>query len=206
MYTLYYSPGACSMAVHFLLNELNVPYTTENVSIREGKNRSAEFLKLNPRGQVPVFVDGDLVIREGVAIFLHLLEKHSSPLLPKSGKERTIALEWLMFANATLHPAYSRAFFLMRNAKDPAKEELLELVYKHINNLWKEVEERLSTQPFITGTHMTMADVLMTVIANWTLAKPIQFGSNCQKLFKTVSQLPSYQKAMQTEGGTYKAA
>ncbi len=207
MYTLYFSPGACSMAIHFALNELNLPYKTENVSIKEGKNRNEEFLKINPRGQVPVLVDDGFIIREGVAILLHLLEKHNNSLLPKSGKEQTTALEWLMFANATLHPSYSRAFFLMRAVKDEkTKEQLLEIVYKHITKLWDEVEQRLAQHPFICGQSITIADVLLTVIANWPLTKPIAFGPNCLKLFKVVSQLPAYQKALASEGSTYKAA
>src|SRR5580704_1768796 len=94
MYKLYYSPGACSMAVHVALNECNQPVTLEKINIREP--RSPEFLKINPRGQVPVLMDDDLTIREGAAILIYLLEKHQSPLLPKSGKERAVALECLM--------------------------------------------------------------------------------------------------------------
>ena len=47
----------------------------------------------------------------GAAIITYLLEKHKSPLLPASGKERATAFEWLMFCNATLHPAFGKAFF-----------------------------------------------------------------------------------------------
>src|SRR5580698_9846115 len=137
MYKLYYSPGACSMAVHVALNECNQQVALEKVNIRE--KRTPEFLKLNPRGQVPVLVDGDLVIREGAAILVYLLEKHKSPLLPSTGRERAVAFEWLMFCNATLHPAYARCFFLMRNAKDAAKEQLLGTALAMINKLWAEV-------------------------------------------------------------------
>lgn len=207
MYTLYYSPGACSLALHVILSELNVPFTLQNVSIQEGKNRSAEFLALNPRGQVPVLVHDGLVLREGAAILLYLLEKHSSPLLPTSGKARSEAIEWLMFANATLHPAYSRVFFLLRNAKDEKeKAALLGTAFQAIRKLWAEVETRLESHPFICGHSPTVADILLTVIANWTLPEPIEFGTHTKTLLKTISTRPSYQKALQTEGGTYKAA
>ena len=84
-YTLYYMPGACSMAVHVVLNELGQEVTLENA---KADPKPAGFLKANPRGQVPVLVDGDLVVREGAAIMIYLLDKHTSPLLPRSGKER----------------------------------------------------------------------------------------------------------------------
>src|SRR6185437_11868836 len=128
MYKLYFAPGACSMAVHVALLECNQQVTLEKVDIFSGQQRTPEFLKINPRGQVPVLVDDDLVIREGAAMLIHILEKHQSPLLPKRGRDRTMALQWLMFCNATLHPAYGRAFFLKRNGPDDStKNELMEI-------------------------------------------------------------------------------
>ena len=112
MYKLYYSPGACSMAINAVLNECNQPVTLEKVDISPGKPRAPEFLKVNPRGQVPVLIDDEQILREGAAMLIHICEKHNSPLLPKSGKERDVALEWLMFCNATLHPAYGSQFSL----------------------------------------------------------------------------------------------
>src|SRR5262249_40965590 len=97
MYKLYYSPGACSMAVHVLLNEIGAPLQLESASTKEGKNRSPEFLKINPRGQVPVLDMDGHIMREGGAILSYLCDKHNSPLLPREGIARADALEWLMF-------------------------------------------------------------------------------------------------------------
>src|SRR5580704_16486073 len=142
-------------------------------------------------------MDDDLEIREGAAILIYLCEKHQSPLLPKSGKERAAALEWLCFCNSTLHPAYSRCFFLMRNAKDAAaKEQLLGVAMAMINKLWAEVEERLGKTAWIAGDTITIADILMTVIANWNdhLPSPITLGPRTKKLLQTVIARPSYKK------------
>jgi len=156
-------------------------------------------------------MDGDLTIREGAAILIYLLEKHQSPLLPKSGKERAGALEWLMFCNATLHPAYSRCFFLMRNTKDEAvKEQLLGIATAMINKLWGEVEQRLGQFAYLAGGNITIADILMTVIANWNdhLPEPaaITIGPRTKKLLQTVIARPSYKKALETEEVVYKSA
>ena len=123
MYTLYYSPGACSMAVHILLEELGASYEAVKVDLRAGEGQKPEFLKLNPRGQVPVLVEDGAPLKEGAAIIIHLLEQHNSPLLPKDGPERAAALEWICWCNATLHPAYGRAMWLKRNVAD---EKILE--------------------------------------------------------------------------------
>jgi len=209
MYKLYYSAGACSMAIHIALLECNQQVQLEKVDLMAGQQRSPEYLKVNSRGQVPVLVDGDQTIREGAAIMMHVLEKHQSPLLPKSGKERTTALEWLMFGNATLHPAYARCFFLMRGAEDgPAKDKLMEAAIANINKLWEDVEQQLSTHTYLCGNEVTIADILVTVIANWSarMPKPINFGPKTKQLFKTIIARPAYKKAMETEQVEYKVA
>ena len=209
MYKLYYSPGTCSMAVHVVLNECNQPVTLEKIDLSKGQNQSPDYLKLNPRGQVPMLMDGDQTLREGAAIMIHILDKHNSPLLPKSGKERDSALEWLMFCNATLHPAYSRAFFLKKNGTDDATSaKLQDTAAAMINKLWAGVEDRLGQTPFLAGDQVTVADILLTVIANWSMnvGRPITIGPKTTKLLQTIIARPAYKKALADEQVEYKMA
>ena len=209
MYKLFCSPGSCSMAVHIALLECGQKVELERVDLSvPAQQRSPEFQKVNPRGQVPVLVDGDQVLREGAAIMIHVLEKHKSPLLPSSGKERDAAIEALMFCNATLHPAYGRAFFLRRAPDSAEKEKMLDAVAEGINKLWADIEQTLSRQPYLAGSQPTMADILMTVIANWSgnVPRPINIGPNTKKLFKAIIERPAYKEALTTEKVEYKMA
>ena len=59
---LYFSPGACSLSPHIVLRETGVPFELEQVDLRAKKTQSgADFLQVNPKGQVPVLTldDGD---------------------------------------------------------------------------------------------------------------------------------------------------
>lgn len=214
MYTLYGMTGSCSMAVHAVLQELKQPVNVIDVRVPDGQPRPAEFLKINPRGNVPVLVDGDVVMREGGAIITYLLDKHASPMLPKSGAGRALALEWLMFANATMHPAYSRVFFIQRSITEPkGREEALKAAFESINKLWAEVDAELGKTAYICGDHVSAADILLSVIANWgqndshgDIAKNVQFGANVKRMLKNVSACPSFQKALAEEKVTYRAA
>lgn len=210
MYTLYGMTGSCSMAVHIMLNELNQPVQVIDCRVPAGQPKPEALLKVNPRGAVPVLVEGDMVMREGGAILNYLMDKHNSPMLPKSGPERAKALEWLMFANATMHPAYSRIFFLMAVMKDEtAKEQTIESCIKAIDKLWADVEVQLGKTPYVCGDNISAADILLSVIANWgqdSFAKKLTFGPNLKRMFKAVSSLPSYQKTLAEENVTYKAA
>lgn len=207
MYKLFYTPGACSMAVHVLLQELNQPVTLEKVDL--SKPRSADLLQVNPRGQVPVLMDGNTPIVEGAAIMLHLLDKHPSALMPaKAGFERTKAMEWLMFGNASLHPAYSRYFGATRMNIDPAaKDAVVQTTIDGINAMWQVIEKRLETSPYLAGSEPTIADILCAVIANWATAETrIQRGPKTKALLQKISARPAYQKVMQAEQVEYQAA
>ena len=209
MYKLFFSPGACSMAIHVALNECNQAVALEKVDLHSPQPRPPELLKYNPRGQVPVLLDGDHAIFEGAAILIYLLEKHNSSLLPKSGLERADALQWLMFCNATLHPAYGRVFGAMRaKVDDNAREILLEAAITHVNKLWEDVEKQLEHSSYLAGNQITIADIVLTVIANWSsnLPKPVKIGAKTKALLQQVSKRPTYQKALETEHVEYKAA
>jgi len=208
MVKLYGKNGACSMAVHVLLNELGEKYEYVNAYDAHGK-ASDELKALNPLGQIPVLVDGDLTLTEGAAIINYLLDKHESPMLPKSGSGRAKALQWLAFANATMHPAYGRAFFLKGALGEGAeKEKALKIAAEKINVLWALVDARLAKQKYVAGEQFSAADILLTVIANWTSNVPgtITFGEHVKRLLKEVSARPAYQKTLTAEHVEYKAA
>lgn len=211
MYTLYYMPGACSLAVHTLLNEVNAPFTTVNVRNNPEKpmERPPEFLKINPRGNVPVLQKDGFVLREGAAILTTLADENKSPLLPATGNARATALEWLAFANSTLHPAYGRMFWLNGQLGDKAAENpLYEATIANIQKHWDDIEKRLSESDYLAGKEVTLADILVTVIANWSPAakKPINFGPKTKALLQKISSRPAYKKAMESENVTYKVA
>jgi glutathione S-transferase len=208
MYTLYYMPGACSLAVHVALNEVGAKYKLENVSSADG-SRTPEFLKVNPRGSIPVLDHDGFVQREGAAILMTLLDEHKSPLLPAGGNARATALEWLAFANSTLHPAYGRMFGLHKTLGDKAAESpLYEPTIALIQKWWDDIEKRLGASAYLAGEQCTIADILVTVIANWSpnAKKPISFGPKTKALFTKVIARPAYAKALADENVTYKVA
>jgi glutathione S-transferase len=203
-YTLYSSPGACSMAVHVALNEVGATFTYKPTSIQAGDTRTPEYLKLNPRGQVPVLVnDKGEVMLEGAAQMAYILDTYGDgALLPKSGWARAQALQGLMFGNATLHDAYSRWFWCMRNG---APAELAQKAADHIQTLWDQIEETLATKgPYLAGTECRIGDILITVIANWS--DKFTFGPHTQKLLAAVRARPAFEKTRATEAVTYKTA
>ncbi|WMN61384.1 glutathione S-transferase family protein [Pseudoalteromonas xiamenensis] len=196
MYTLYYMTGACSLATQVVLRELGVEFKLIN------KDSVEDFKAINPVGAVPVLLDNGKKYTEGAAILLHLLDKHANNLFPASGDAREEAIQNLLFANATMHPAYSKLFFIGQSMTDTeVKQAALESAAQSINQLWKVVEAKLANQPFLGGNHYSAADILLTVYHSWGQYFPVDIviGDKTAKLIDTVSNLPSFKASQEAE-------
>jgi len=210
MYTLYYLPGACSLATQVVLHELD-----QAVEIID-KQQVDDFTAINPVGTVPVLVDNSAIgqegatRREGAAIILYLLNKHQNSMLPVTGAARELAIQDIMFANATMHPAYSRLFFIAQNISDKkideqAKQSAFEAAAQAITRLWQVVEQQLDHKPeekkFLGGDQPSAADIMLTVYSRWGASFPvaIQMGPNTQKMLEAVLAMPSFQRALTAE-------
>jgi glutathione S-transferase len=196
VYTLYYLAGSSSLAIHAVLRELGQP-----VNLIE-RDSTYDFLDLNPVGAVPVLIDDDLVIREGAAILLHLLDKHENTLLPTSGHERARGLESMMFANATLHGAYTRLFFVQGYMVDePGRTAAFDTATQWIERLWGIVDRRIGVKPFLHGNQISAADYLLAVYARWnaSLTTPIRLGANSERLVARVTGRRAFQQALADE-------
>ena len=70
---LYYSPGACSVGIHVLLEEIGKPYDPVLVNLKEGAQYKPEFTSVNPKSKVPTLVkDSGEVLTEYPAIAVYL--------------------------------------------------------------------------------------------------------------------------------------
>lgn len=205
MYKLYYKAGTCSLAIHALLNELG-----QQVELIEYSTVADYKERINPTGTVPVLDDNGTIVREGAAIAIYLLEKHKSAMLPASGVERANALQWLMFANASVHPAYSKIFFINRAIKnEEGKAQALQAGAEGVSKLWAIVDAQLAKTKFVCGDKPSAADFMLTIYANWGVSYfpqlDIKLGANVQRMCKDIISLPSYQKALSAENVEYKA-
>ena len=76
MYTLYYAPGAASLAVHLALIESGAPHRLKLVDTATRQQKSPEYLKLNPNGLVPTLIVDGQPVYECAALLLLLAERH----------------------------------------------------------------------------------------------------------------------------------
>lgn len=106
-YRLYYSPGACSLAVHVVLEEIGTPYTLQEVSVARAETQQSAYLALNPKGRVPALAipSETKLLTELPAILVYLArQRPEANLLPiASAVEEARAHEWLEWLSGWVH-------------------------------------------------------------------------------------------------------
>src|SRR3954451_3357407 len=106
MLTLFYSPGACSMAAHIVLEESGEKYEPKKVDLAGGEQRTEAYLKINPQGRVPVLrLDNNEPIAENTAILPYLGKRFG--LWPADPIAEAKALSLIGFFAGSVHPAHA---------------------------------------------------------------------------------------------------
>lgn len=168
---LYYSPGACSFVPHAMLELAGATFDPVLLKLHRNEQRSAEFLALNPHGQVPVLVDGSDAIRQIVAIVLHLDQRFAAAeLLPPSGMARTRALETLMWMNNTVHPTFTHIFMPQKFSDDAAAQASIKAhATLQYPKLLAEIEQLVAHKatPWLSGEQPGALDAYALTLLRW---------------------------------------
>lgn len=167
---LYFAPGACSFVPHSMLELAGATFEPISVKLHKGEQRSAQYLALNPRGQVPVLVDGDEVITQIVAIVLHLDSRFpEAGILPASGLARTRALQTLAWMNNTVHPTFTHVFMPQKFTDDAAAQQAIRsFAAARYRELIAEIETLASqAAPWLTGAQPGVLDAYALTLLRW---------------------------------------
>ena len=128
MLTLFHAPGACSMGIVFLLEELGVDYQLAAVDLTKGEQNSAAFRAANPKGKVPALrlADG-AILTEFAAIAYWLSQTHGMPgLWPDDAEAQARVLERMDFIIGTIHArGFTFAAMPQKFTAEPAAQDAL---------------------------------------------------------------------------------
>jgi glutathione S-transferase len=207
MLKLYYSPGACSFAPHIMLEESGLPYGTELVSLAEGKQRTPEYLAINPKGRVPVLVteEGE-ILTEVPAISWYIAESATSiRLLPQNRLAAARCFEWFNWLSGTLHTMAFSQFW--RTQRFVADEKLFPAVKeKGMQNILESfayIENRLAGRSWAVGQAYTAVDAYLLVFFRWGNRIGVDMRGGYPQWTahaERVLERPAVQRAIQQEG------
>ena len=171
MLKLYYSPGACSLAPHILLEELGLPYRLELTPVAEGATRTAEYLAINPKGRVPVLMtEQGEVLTEVPAIALYLARQANHPVLfPYDPLAAARCLEWCNWLSGTLHAiAFGELWRPARFTDDAALHAAIQAKGKdNVFEGYTYIEQRMAERDWAVGHAYTLVDPFLLVFYRW---------------------------------------
>jgi glutathione S-transferase len=169
MLTLYFSPGACSMASHIGLEETGAPYEEKPTLLPKGEHKTEAYLKINPRGKVPALsVDGK-VITENTAILTYLARRFpEKKLLPPEPIEEARCISTMAWFSNSVHPPYTHYLRPERYAAgEAAQADVKEMAKKTFLSQCAEIDSLLRDKQWIMGEQYTVADPYALVFYGW---------------------------------------
>ena len=207
MYTLYYSPGTASLVVHQALLEIGAPFRLVKLDFDKEEQRDAEYLRLNPRGQVPTLVIDGRPYFESAALLMLLAERHPEAKLAPAPDSalRADYYQWIVFLATTFGATYRQWFYppdLGAPEHTPAVRDSLR---KKIEDSWALVNAHLEAHgPYMLGAEFSGVDLLATMYMRWSrnMPKPALEWPALRRLADLVRARPSWAKLYDAEGLT----
>jgi glutathione S-transferase len=200
---LFYAPGACSIGIHLILEEIGVPFELELVNLREGAQYKEPYTNLNPKSRVPALLrdDGSL-LTEFPAIAYWLANRYpEAKLWPAELEAQARALEMMDYGIATVHmQGFSRMFAPRRYTPSEADEEKvkkrgLEIFQTGLDLLSK----ALGGKDYAVGPY-SVADAVLFYLEFWATNFKVELPANLAQHFARIKARPAAQRVLAKEG------
>ncbi|HEY3848221.1 MAG TPA: glutathione S-transferase N-terminal domain-containing protein [Acetobacteraceae bacterium] len=201
---LLYAPGACSLGIHLLLEEIGKPYETQRVNLQEGAQYKPDFTSINPKSKVPTLMrDDGSVLTEFPAIAYWLASTNpQAKLLPSDAEGQARALEAMDYVVATMHmQGFGRIFRPANFTPNAGDEEGVKARGKEIFEKGLAVMDKtLAGKEYLVGP-FSIADAALFYVEFWGSARlKMELPANCAAHFKRMLARPAVQRMMQQEG------
>ena len=201
---LLYAPGACSLGIHLLLEEIGKPYESERINLQGGAQYQAPFTAINPKSKVPTLVrDDGSVLTEFPAIAYWLARTNpQAKLLPDDVDAQARMLEAMDYVVATMHmQGFTRIFRPGNFSPNEADAEAVKARGKEIFEKGLGIMDKaLAGKDYIVGP-FSIADAALFYIEFWGAARlKMALPANCNAHYQRMLARPAVKRMMEQEG------
>ncbi len=203
--TLYYSPGACSLAAHIVLQELNAPFELALISTSDGSTLSPAHLRLIPKGRVPVLVTGESVLTEAPAILIYLaMAQPEAHLLDTSPEALARTVEWFNWLSGSVHAVAVRQVWRPESfTHDHASlDAIIAKGKESLAAAFALIEQRLCSNLWCVGDFYSIVDPYLLVFYRWgnrmSMPMPVQYPTWTAHTMRVLER-PAVRRALDGE-------
>src|ERR1700724_2488229 len=175
MLTLYFTPGACSLAPHIVLEESGEKYENHNVDMAKNEQKSEPYLKINAQGRVPALrLDDGYSLTENTAILPYLGKRFG--LWPSDPVAEAKALSLIGFFAASVHAAHAHVGRPERYVSDPAMyPHLKETGLKAFHGDLKQIDGMIDGREWFSDRY-SVVDPYAFVFYTWGARRELPVG------------------------------
>jgi glutathione S-transferase len=168
MLKLFHAWGSCSLASLIALEEAGADYELAVMDTR-GDQRTAAYLKINPKARVPSLVTDLGVLTETPAILSWIPETYpAAGLLPVDPWERAQAHAFNSYLCSTVHVAHAHKHRGSRWTDDPAAQAAMTAaVPQNEIALFRLIEDEMFKGPWVLGSAFSVCDAYLYTLFGW---------------------------------------
>ncbi len=204
MTKLYYAPGACSIGIHVLLQEIGKPFEAVPVNLREGAQFKPEFTSVNPKSKVPTLQreDGSVLTEYPAIAFWLAASNPEAKLMPEGAGAQARALEFTDYAVSTMHmQGFSRMFRPTNFSPNEADGDAVKARGREIFGKGLAVMERaLEGREYLVGDYSFADSALFYVSFWWAARLNEQLPPNVAAHYARMNARPAVQRTLKAEG------
>ncbi|MDN5863145.1 MAG: glutathione S-transferase N-terminal domain-containing protein [Salinisphaera sp.] len=201
---IYYSPLACSMGIHLLLEEIGQPYEAELLPLKDGAQYEPEFTVVNPKSKVPTLVrDDGSVLTEFGAIATWLARSNPDQnLLPSEPDTEARVREALDYCVGHIHAdGYRRIFRPEKVGGEGADKVGIKAQGKAVvENAYRVIGGSIDAGGRLLGLDYSIADGALFYVEYWSTVAGINLPPACQAHFDRLMARPATQAMLTAEG------
>jgi glutathione S-transferase len=170
MLTLYYAPGTCALASHLALEYAGAPYQAVRLNFKEQQQRSAEYLKINPKGRVPALVTDRGVLTETPALLQYIAQ--SFPQAQLAPLDDVFLLgkmnEFNSYLCSTVHVNHAHGARASRWTDDAAAiETMKQKVPQTMTEAFTLIDTQILQGPWVLGERFSTSDLYLYTLTRW---------------------------------------
>ncbi len=198
----FYSPGACSLALHVALEQSGLAFEPVCKRIAQGEHLDPAYRAVHPQGRVPALRVGGESLTELPALLVYVAQRAPAAcMLPAEPLAQARVLSLLAWISSTLHIGFAQLWRGERFATDPEVWKHLEQVAQaQLPALFTELDARLPPTGWVGGAHPGIGDFALLPFARWALRLAVPIGPRLRALLEAAAELPAVQRALAREG------
>jgi glutathione S-transferase len=197
---LFYAPGTVALASLIALHEADIAFTPNRLDFSQSEQRSEKYLRLNPKGRVPVLITDAGALTETPAILAYIAGLNpKKPLAPSDPFDFAKMQELNSYLASTVHVNHAHRVRGVRwAALQSSLDDMASKVTQNMQDCFALIQAEHFRGPWVMGDQFTVADAYLYTVGTWLKGDGVDIATlpGIAAHADAMRQRPAVQKAL----------